>query len=141
MLVGHTKLKNPMMGFIVSLRWATIVCRSQSLLDRNIQPGDARSAEEIALDVEYQVQLACLGVAQNVQIQQTKTGIKDAYTQYWIDYLVDRARTLRKEHPGRTTADIQSELLIWVQEHKSEIYNPFLKLDGEHFPVNFAVAV
>ena len=35
---------------------------------------------EIVLDVEYQVQLACLGVAQNVQNQQTKTGIKDAYT-------------------------------------------------------------
>ena len=37
-------------------------------------------------------------------------------------------------------ADIQSELLAWVQEHKSEIYNPFLKLDGEHFPPNPAVA-
>jgi hypothetical protein len=92
----------------------------------------ARSAEEIVLDVEYQVQLACLGVTQNVQNQQTKTGIKDSYTQYWIDYLIDRARSLRKQHPGRTTADIQSELLIWVEEHKSDIYNPFLKLDGEH---------
>jgi hypothetical protein len=71
-----------------------------------------------------------------VQSQQTKTGIKDAYTQHWIDYLIDRARTLHKEHPGRTTADIQVELLTWVQEHKSEIYNPFLKLDGEHFPAN-----
>ena len=93
------------------------------------------------MDVEYQVELACLGVAQNVQNQQTKTGIKDAYTQYWIDYLIARARTLRKEHPGRTPADIQSELLTWVQEHKSDIYNPFLKLDGEHFPVHFAVAI
>ena len=93
------------------------------------------------MDVEYQVELACLGIAQNVQNQQTKTGIKDAYTQYWIDYLIDRARTLRKEYPARTTADIQSELLSWVQEHNSDIYNPFLKLDGEHFPVNFAVAI
>ena len=93
------------------------------------------------MDVEYQVQLACLGVAQNVQNQQTKTGIKDAYTQYWIDYLIDRACSLHKERPGQTMADIQSKLLTWVQEHKSEIYNPFLKLDGKHFPVNFTVAI
>ena len=76
-----------------------------------------------------------------MQSQQTKTGIKDAYTQHWIDYLIDRARTLHKEHPGRTTADIQVELLTWVQEHKSEIYNPFLELDGEHFPANFSVTI
>jgi hypothetical protein len=28
MLVGHTKLNNPMKGFIVSLRWAAIVSHS-----------------------------------------------------------------------------------------------------------------
>ena len=111
-----------------------IVCRSYCLLDRSIQPGNARSAEGIVLDVEYQVRLACLGVAQAVQNQQTKTGVKDAYTQYWIDYLIDRARTLRKEDPRRTATDIQTELLTWVAEHKNEIYNPFLKLDGEYFP-------
>ncbi|KAF8959102.1 hypothetical protein BDZ97DRAFT_2045777 [Flammula alnicola] len=105
------------------------------------EPGDPRSAEEIVLDVEYQVQLACLGVAQNVQNQQTKNGIKDSYTQYWIDYLIDQARTLRKEHPGRTTADIQSKLLTWVQEHKSEIYNPFLKLDGFDAAVDTPVEI
>ena len=108
---------------------------------QNIQPGDPRSAEETILDVEHQVQLACLGISQNVKTQQTKTGVKDAYTQYWIDHLIEQARTLHKEHPRRTTADIQSELLAWVQERKSEIYNPFLKLDGEHFPPNFAVAI
>ena len=111
------------------------------LIERNIQSGEARSAEETILEVEYQVQLACLGISQNVKNRQTKTGVKDAYTQYWIDYLIERARTLLKEHPRRTTTDIQSELLTWVQEHKSEIYNPFLRLDGEHFPPNFAVAV
>ena len=66
-----------------------IVSHWYCLLDRRIQPGNVRSAEEIVLDVEYQVRLACLGVAQAVQNQQTKTGVKDAYTQYWIDYLID----------------------------------------------------
>ena len=134
MLVGHMNLKNPMKGFIVSLRWVMIVCRSYCLLDRSIQPGNVRSAEGIVLDVEYQVWLACLGVSQAVQNQQTKTGVKDAYTQYWIDYLIDQAQTLHKENPRRTATDIQTELLTWVEEHKNDIYNPFLKLDGEYFP-------
>ena len=83
------------------------------------------------MDVKCQVELACLGIAQNVQNQQTKNGVKDGYTQFWIDDLVACARTLRKNHPGRTTADIQTELLTWVRENQSNIYNPFLTLDGE----------
>ncbi|KAF8953953.1 hypothetical protein BDZ97DRAFT_1766967, partial [Flammula alnicola] len=94
------------------------------------EAGVARSAEGILLDVKSQVELACLGIAQNVQNQQTKNGIKDGYTQFWIEHLIDRARTLRKNHPGRTTVDIQTELLTWVHENKSDIYNPFLTLDG-----------
>lgn len=78
-----------------------------------------------------------MGVAQHVQHHQTKTGIKDAYTQHWIDYLIDRARTLRKEHPERTPADIQNELLAWVQERKNDVYNPFLNIPGNgHFTVS-----
>lgn len=65
-----------------------------------------------------------------MQTKQTKTGIKDAYTQHWIDFLIARARTLQKEHPERAVADVQRELLTWVEEHKTDIYNPFLTLDG-----------
>lgn len=75
--------------------------------------------------------MACLGIAQNVQNQQTKNGIKDTYTQYWIDSLISRARALRKDNPERTAADIKSELLTWVEQHERDIYNPFLSLDGE----------
>ncbi|KAF8809707.1 hypothetical protein BYT27DRAFT_7222301 [Phlegmacium glaucopus] len=94
------------------------------------QAGVARSAEGILSDVKSQVELACLGIAHNVQNQQTKNGIKDGYTQFWIDDLVACARTLRKNHPERTTVDIQTELLTWVHKNKSDIYNPFLTLDG-----------
>ena len=77
--------------------------------------------------------MACLGVAQSVQTQQTNSGVKDAYTQHWIDFLIGRARTLKKEHPERTVADIEKELLNWVEEHKADIYNPFLTLEGTVF--------
>ena len=97
----------------------------------------SRSAKETLSSVEEQVRLACLGVAQNVQNLQTKTGVKDGYTQHWIDRLIERARSLRKEHPEKTVDGIQSELLTWVEEHKSEIYNPFLKLSGEQCLIKF----
>ena len=97
-----------------------------------LQPGVARSAKEILLEVQSQVKLACLGVAQTVQTQQTQTGIKDSYTQFWIDSLIQRARNMHKDNPVRTTADIQTELLNWVNDNKSDIYNPFLTLDGKH---------
>ena len=93
------------------------------------------------MDVKSQVELACLGIAQNVQNQQTKNGIKDAYTQFWIDDLIARARILRKNHPERTALDIEAGLLTWVHGHKSDIYNRFLTLDGECFLEEYAVAV
>jgi hypothetical protein len=62
-----------------------------NLPNRSVQPGVARSAEGILSDVKHQVELACLGVAQNVQNQQMKHGIKDGYTQFWIDNLITRA--------------------------------------------------
>ena len=66
-----------------------------------------------------------------MQNLQTQTGVKDAYTQFWIDHLIERARSLRKEHPEKTVDGVKNELLTWVEEHKNEIYNPFLKLSGE----------
>ncbi|KAF8805212.1 hypothetical protein BYT27DRAFT_7258318 [Phlegmacium glaucopus] len=38
-------------------------------------------------------------------------------------------------------ADIQSKLFTWVQEHKSEIYNPFLKLDRFNAAVDTPVEI
>ena len=63
--------------------------------------------------------------------RQTKAGIKDTYTQFWIDDLIERAHTLKKENRQWTDSEIQKELLQWVEEHESDIYNPYLELDGE----------
>ena len=101
------------------------------LLTGLIQADVPCSAEGVLSDVKSQVELACLGIAQNVQNLQTKNGVKDGYTQFWIDELVARAQTLRKNDPGQTAADIQTELLTWVHDNSSDIYNPFLTLDGE----------
>lgn len=71
-----------------------------------------------------------MGVAQCVKDLQTKTGIKDAFTQYWIDQLIECARSIQKNHPERAVADIQAELMDWVVKNREAIYNPFLTMEG-----------
>jgi hypothetical protein len=90
-----------------------------------------RSSNETLNLVEQQVEAACLGVAQSVKDLQTKTGVKDAFTQHWIDQLIERARIIQKDQPERSTADIQMELMEWVIKNQKEIYNPFLTMEGE----------
>ncbi|EDR03329.1 uncharacterized protein LACBIDRAFT_307447 [Laccaria bicolor S238N-H82] len=92
--------------------------------------GDARSSEQTLALVESQVKTACLGVAQHVKDSQQDTGVKDGYTQYWIDVLIDRARALQKEQPQHTAIDIQNELFTWVNANKVAVYNSFLTLEG-----------
>lgn len=97
------------------------------------KPGKARSSKETLQLVEEQVHAACLGVAQTVESLQTTTGVKDTFTQYWIENLIERARTLRKAHPGRAPKSIQDELIAWVTANKNIIYNPFLTMKGAYY--------
>ena len=99
--------------------------------DKFPKPGIPRSSNETLNLVEQQVEAACLGVAQSVKDLQTKTGVKDAFTQHWIDQLIERARIIQKDQPERSTADIQTELMEWVIKNQKEIYNPFLTMEGE----------
>lgn len=81
--------------------------------------------------------LACTGIAQHVTDQQTKTGVKDAYTEYWIKDLINRARKMKSANPERSNESIASELRQWVEDHRSEIYNPFLSHAGKLFTAPF----
>lgn len=81
-------------------------------------------------EVEKQVKVACLGVAQSVKDLQTDSGIKDAFTQHWIDQLIERSRIMQKSQPKRPVNEIQAELMRWVDEKKSTIFNPFLTIKG-----------
>ncbi|KAI0816060.1 hypothetical protein BC628DRAFT_1414013 [Trametes gibbosa] len=92
------------------------------------QPGDARNKENTLGALKHQVTLACLGVEKHVRDEQTCTGIKDRYTQFWIDQLLQRARDMKKQ--GQRAQDIQRELLVWVDVNSSFIYNPCLTLVG-----------
>ncbi|KAI0741214.1 hypothetical protein C8Q76DRAFT_609125, partial [Earliella scabrosa] len=92
------------------------------------QPGTSRNKDTILAELKLQVREACSGVEKRVKDRQTLTGVKDAYTQYWIEDLIKRARCAKVEQPERTQASIQEELVQWAEEHSAEIYNSFLTL-------------
>jgi hypothetical protein len=104
-----------------------------------LQPGQPRCAQETLAEVERQVKAACLGVAQTVKDLQTNSGVKDAFTQHWIDELIERSRAMQKSQPQRPIAEIQDELMSWISEKKAAVYNPFLTLIGEDVLHNSAV--
>jgi len=80
--------------------------------------------------VEEQVRAACLGVAKTVKDLQTNSGVKDAFTQYWIDELIAKARAMQKLQPSRSPQEIQAELMAWVDANKPAIYNSLLMMPG-----------
>ncbi|KAJ7652787.1 hypothetical protein DFH06DRAFT_1134240 [Mycena polygramma] len=94
------------------------------------EPGVPRTKEGILSELEKQVKLACSGVAQHVKNAQTDTGVKDMYTQYWIDQLIGRFKEMKKDDPSRSDADITAELVAWTEAAKDQIYSGFLTMKG-----------
>jgi len=94
-----------------------------------------------------QLQLACRGVQARVEENQTDTGVKDAYAQFWIQKILADAEARKvaaREHdPSKLVRDIREEvshdLLQWVEEHFDDLVNPFLTLHGKPHHPNFAV--
>ncbi|KAJ7923215.1 hypothetical protein B0H13DRAFT_2230245 [Mycena leptocephala] len=80
--------------------------------------GVPRTKEYIILELEKQVKLACSGVIKPVKDLQTETGVKDTYTQFWIDGLILRFKEMRKDDPNRSVEEIQKELVQWTVENR-----------------------
>lgn len=95
------------------------------------QAGVPRTKEIIIEELEKQVRLACTGVAKSVKDSQTETGIKDVYTQYWIDDLIARYKGFKKQEPDRSDQSIQRELVGWTLENRDKIYSAFLTTKGK----------
>jgi hypothetical protein len=92
--------------------------------------GVPRTKEYIILELEKQVKLACSGVIKPVKALQTETGVKDTYTQFWIDGLILRFKEMRKDDPNRSVEEIQKELVQWTVENRDSIYSGFLTTKG-----------
>ncbi|KAJ7792158.1 hypothetical protein B0H14DRAFT_3160454 [Mycena olivaceomarginata] len=91
-------------------------------------PGVARSKDKIVTELKKQVKLACAGVAKHVEDAQRSTGVKDAYTQYWIEHLLEQYKQ-KKSEGFDPTKDTPVEILhtillgvvkyIWHSSHTS----------------------
>jgi hypothetical protein len=79
-------------------------------------------------ELEKQIALACTGKQKQVAALQSSTGVKDFLTQHWIEDLLSRFKSLRKE--GKTTKQAESILSKWVSENNEKIYSPFLTCKG-----------
>lgn len=96
-----------------------------------LKAGVPRTKEKILAELEKQVKLACSGVAKPVKDSQTATGVKDMYTQYWIDDLLSRFKEMKTAEPDRSTQDIQAELIQWAVDNRDKIYSAFMTTKGE----------
>ncbi|KAJ7762229.1 hypothetical protein B0H16DRAFT_1455842 [Mycena metata] len=94
------------------------------------EAGVPRTKEQILEELQKQVKLACSGIIKPVKDSQTETGVKDAYTQYFIDQLISRFKEMRKDEPDRDVKEITTELIQWTVDNRDQIYSPFLKLKG-----------
>ncbi|KAJ7198300.1 hypothetical protein GGX14DRAFT_374386 [Mycena pura] len=92
--------------------------------------GIARTAAETKKTLLEQLDLAMYGVKAPIEKLQTATGVKDKVAQYWIDILIDRARNLKAESPGKTDEVIANELRVWLEEQPGDKVNPLLDIEG-----------
>ncbi|KAJ7806807.1 hypothetical protein B0H14DRAFT_3767439 [Mycena olivaceomarginata] len=94
------------------------------------EPGELRTKKHTLTELKKQVELACGGVSKRVQELQTQTGVKDVYTQYWIQQILARAADMRQQDPHASEADIKTELIQWTRDNEEKLYSPFLTLKG-----------
>ncbi|KAK7027218.1 hypothetical protein R3P38DRAFT_2623909 [Favolaschia claudopus] len=94
------------------------------------EAGIPRTKEKIVAELENQIKMACAGVIKPIKESQTDTGVKDAYTQHWIDHLLGRFRDMKAADPDRSNHDIQAELIQWTVDNRDMLYSAFLTTPG-----------
>ncbi|KAL1683065.1 hypothetical protein EV122DRAFT_202246, partial [Schizophyllum commune] len=91
--------------------------------------GIARSAAEIKLELQKQLDAAMTGVKKRVTALQSASGTKDKVTQRWIDILIDKACEMKKKR--RFSKDeIVEHLRKWLDAQPGDKMNPLLSISG-----------
>ncbi|KAI0682331.1 hypothetical protein BC835DRAFT_1536589 [Cytidiella melzeri] len=114
--------------------------------------GVARTADETAREIVSQLVAATRGNEQNIEAMQTASGIKDPIAQFWIQQLIQKARSLHHKHisnaetqdsrlkdrklkgqarqavKNEISDNIERELVKWLTEQPAHCYS---KLAGD----------
>ncbi|KAJ7333330.1 hypothetical protein DFH08DRAFT_785684 [Mycena albidolilacea] len=89
---------------------------------------EPRSKSLILETVQKQVELACEGNEAELKRTYTANGIKDKYTEYWINDILDQFK--KEVDRGASKATVSAALKQWVKDHNDDIYSPFLTTDS-----------
>ncbi|TFY52145.1 hypothetical protein EVG20_g10686, partial [Dentipellis fragilis] len=98
--------------------------------DSLFKTGEPRTSQQTLQCIVQQVSKACSGIAVRVSELQTASGVKDAYTEPWIQQLIQRARELKSQNSGLSTEAIHNQLMDWVAENHVQVFNPNLRIKG-----------
>ncbi|XP_006459860.1 hypothetical protein AGABI2DRAFT_149834 [Agaricus bisporus var. bisporus H97] len=91
------------------------------------EPGMTHSSNENIACLEAQLSVASLGKAQHVKEMQSASGVKDSFTQYWIDDFLCHSCNFRREYPGTASEHFQAILRGWISANSALVYNPYLR--------------
>ncbi|XP_006462267.1 hypothetical protein AGABI2DRAFT_47524, partial [Agaricus bisporus var. bisporus H97] len=103
--------------------------RTDAVYESFFRPGQPRSQTETLQELEKQIGAACLGVAQTVKDMQSRQGVKDGYTQHWIEKFIHCSREFQKANPEIPTPIIRGTLTNWVNNNMDLVYNSYLLLE------------
>ncbi|THU89472.1 hypothetical protein K435DRAFT_821397 [Dendrothele bispora CBS 962.96] len=65
-----------------------------------------------------------------IEDRQRDSGVKDVFTQYWINHLIESYRSERVKAPDRPLTEIVCKVETFVKENEDRMYSGFLTLQG-----------
>jgi hypothetical protein len=74
------------------------------------------------------IELACEGNETELKKMYTASGIKDKYTEYWINDILSQFK--KQVDSGVSKETVTEALKKWVEDNRKTIYSAFLTTDG-----------
>ncbi|KAK6997334.1 hypothetical protein R3P38DRAFT_2563581 [Favolaschia claudopus] len=90
--------------------------------------GDPRTQNSVFETVQQQIELACEGNESELKKNYTATGVKDKYTEHWVNDILSQFK--KAVESGKDKDVVTAELKQWVKDHSDDIYSAFLTTDG-----------
>ncbi|KAF7296843.1 hypothetical protein MIND_00915600 [Mycena indigotica] len=94
------------------------------------EPGVARTAAEIRLELTKQLEMATMGSSAAIEARQKETGTKDKLAQFWIEKVLAQVTSMKTANPSRSQKSIAAEAQQWLDQQPGDKMNPLLDITG-----------